>query len=76
MTSVVTTVAAGDAMNTVPGWARATLDIRSSVPGDLEHALPLLGAGGPYEASPSRSPIAERGRRCPATPAWWSSRSG
>ncbi len=49
MTSVVTTVAAGDAMNTVPGWARATLDIRSSVPGDLEHALPLLGAGGPYD---------------------------
>jgi glutamate carboxypeptidase len=49
MTSVVTTVAAGDAMNTVPGWARATLDIRSSVPGDLEHALPLLSAGGPYD---------------------------
>jgi glutamate carboxypeptidase len=49
MTSVVTTVAAGDAMNTVPGWARATLDIRSSVPGDLVHALPLLDAGGPYD---------------------------
>jgi glutamate carboxypeptidase len=49
MTSVVTTVAAGDAMNTVPGWARATLDIRSSVPDDLDHALPLLDAGGPYD---------------------------
>jgi glutamate carboxypeptidase len=36
-------------MNTVPGWARATLDIRSSVPGDLDHALPLLDAGGPYD---------------------------
>ena len=46
MTSVVTTVAGGDAANTVPGWARATLDIRSSVPADLEHAAPLLVAGG------------------------------
>jgi glutamate carboxypeptidase len=36
-------------MNTVPGWARATLDIRSSVPEDLDYALPLLGTGGPYD---------------------------
>ena len=43
MTSVVTTVAGGDAANTVPGWARATLDIRSSVPDDLDHALAELG---------------------------------
>jgi glutamate carboxypeptidase len=49
MTSVVTTVAGGDAANTLPGKARATLDIRSSVPSHLEEALPLLGAGGPYD---------------------------
>jgi glutamate carboxypeptidase len=42
MTSVVTTVAGGDAANTVPGWARATLDIRSSVPADLDHAIAEL----------------------------------
>ena len=45
MTAVVTTVAGGDAANTVPGWARATLDIRSSVPVDLDHAEPLLVNG-------------------------------
>ncbi len=39
MTSVVTTVAGGDAANTVPGHARAALDIRSSDPADLEFAL-------------------------------------
>jgi glutamate carboxypeptidase len=49
MTSVVTTVAGGDAPNTLPGHARATLDIRSSMPADLDHATPLLAAGGPYD---------------------------
>jgi glutamate carboxypeptidase len=49
MTSVVTTVAGGDAANTLPGQARATLDIRSSVPSHLDEALPLLTAGGPYD---------------------------
>ena len=49
MTSVVTTVRGGTAANTVPGDARATLDIRSSVPGDLELALAELTAGGPYD---------------------------
>ena len=49
MTSVVTTVAGGDAANTVPGWAQSTLDIRSSVPADLDHAIALLDAGGPYD---------------------------
>jgi glutamate carboxypeptidase len=42
MTSVITTVAGGDAANTVPGWARATIDIRSSDPADLVFALPEL----------------------------------
>ena len=51
MTSVVTTVAGGDAANTLPGQARATLDIRSSVPSDLEQPLPLLTAGGPTTGS-------------------------
>ncbi len=49
MTSVVTTVAGGAAANTLPGDARATLDIRSSDPGDLDHALVQLAAGGPYD---------------------------
>ncbi len=39
MTSVITTVAGGDAANTVPGHARATIDIRSSDPADLDHAV-------------------------------------
>jgi glutamate carboxypeptidase len=42
MTSVITTVVAGDAANTVPGSAQATIDIRSSVPADLDHALAAL----------------------------------
>jgi glutamate carboxypeptidase len=42
MTSVITTVQAGDAANTVPGWARATIDIRSSLAADLDHALAAL----------------------------------
>jgi glutamate carboxypeptidase len=49
MTSVVTTVQGGTAPNTLPGNATATLDIRSSVPADLDHALSQLEAGGPYD---------------------------
>jgi glutamate carboxypeptidase len=49
MTSVVTTVQGGTAANTLPGNASATLDIRSSVPADLDHALAELEAGGPYD---------------------------
>jgi glutamate carboxypeptidase len=48
MTSVVTTVQGGDSANTVPGEARATLDIRSSVPEDLVFALAELGRDGSY----------------------------
>jgi len=49
MTSVVTTAQGGTAMNTLPGDARATLDIRSSVPADLDFAVEQLTAGGPYD---------------------------
>jgi glutamate carboxypeptidase len=49
MTSVVTTVSGGDAANTVPGQARATLDIRSSVAGDLEVAAAALERPSPYD---------------------------
>jgi glutamate carboxypeptidase len=49
MTSVVTTVQGGTAANTLPGNASATLDIRSSVPSDLDHALAQLTTGGPYD---------------------------
>jgi glutamate carboxypeptidase len=49
MTSVITTVQGGDAANTVPGWASATIDIRSSVPADLDHALAELDRGGNYD---------------------------
>jgi glutamate carboxypeptidase len=49
MTSVITTVVAGDAANTVPGSARATIDIRSSVPEDLRFALRELDRFGPYD---------------------------
>jgi glutamate carboxypeptidase len=49
MTSVVTTVAGGDAANTVPGHARATIDIRSSDPADLDHALAELHRASPYD---------------------------
>ncbi|MDX6533827.1 MAG: glutamate carboxypeptidase, partial [Gaiellales bacterium] len=48
MTSVITTVMAGDAANTVPGHARATIDIRSSDPQDLVVAVDELERGGPY----------------------------
>jgi glutamate carboxypeptidase len=49
MTSVVTTVHAGGAANTLPGEAEATLDIRSSDPADLTLALERLTTGGPYD---------------------------
>jgi glutamate carboxypeptidase len=49
MTSVVTTVVGGDAANTVPGWARATIDIRSSVPADLVYAEAELDRSSPYD---------------------------
>ena len=49
MTSVITTVVAGDAANTVPGSARATIDIRSSVPADLDHALAALDHPAPRD---------------------------
>jgi len=48
MTSVITTVSGGDAANTVPGHARGTIDIRSSVPSDLEHAERELARPSPY----------------------------
>jgi glutamate carboxypeptidase len=49
MTSVITTVVAGDAANTVPGNAQATIDIRSSDPEDLVFAVGELPRGGPYD---------------------------
>jgi glutamate carboxypeptidase len=49
MTSVVTTVQGGDSANTVPGEARATLDIRSSLPEDLVFALAEIGRAGAYD---------------------------
>jgi glutamate carboxypeptidase len=49
MTSVVTTVQGGEAANSVPATASATIDIRSSVPVDLERAERALVAGGPYD---------------------------
>ncbi len=49
MTSVITTVAGGDAANTVPGEARATIDIRSSVPADLRMAEDALAAAVAYD---------------------------
>lgn len=49
MTSVITTVAGGDAANTLPGEARATIDIRSSSPADLHFAEAALAAAGPYD---------------------------
>ena len=49
MTSMVTTVEGGDAPNTVPGFATATLDIRSSDPADLDVALAELDRPSPYD---------------------------
>jgi glutamate carboxypeptidase len=48
MTSVITTVSGGDAANTVPGHARGTIDIRSSIPSDLEYAEHELELPSPY----------------------------
>jgi glutamate carboxypeptidase len=42
MTSVITTVSGGDAPNTVPGQARATIDIRSGTAADLDFAAAEL----------------------------------
>jgi glutamate carboxypeptidase len=49
MTSVVTTVSGGDAPNTVPGHARATIDIRSGVAADLDFAEAELERPSPYD---------------------------
>lgn len=49
MTSVITTVVAGDAANTVPGNAQATIDIRSGNPADLVFAVDQLPRGGPFD---------------------------
>src|SRR5919198_429277 len=49
MTSVVTTVRAGDSANTVPATADATIDIRSSIPADLDYALAELARDGAYD---------------------------
>jgi glutamate carboxypeptidase len=49
MTSVITTVSGGDAPNTVPGFADATIDIRSSDPADLDVALAELERPSPYD---------------------------
>ena len=49
MTSVITSVRGGDAANTVPGHAAATIDIRSSVPADLDYALAKLDQPGDHD---------------------------
>jgi glutamate carboxypeptidase len=59
MTSVVTTVTAGDSANTVPGEARATIDIRSGVAADLEYAHAELERPSPYEGV--RMELSDRG---------------
>ncbi len=59
MTSVVTTVNGGDSANTVPGEARATIDIRSGVAADLEHAHAELERPSPYEGV--RTELSDRG---------------
>jgi glutamate carboxypeptidase len=59
MTSVVTTVQAGDSANTVPGEARATIDIRSGVAADLEHADAELERPSPYDGV--RAELSDRG---------------
>jgi glutamate carboxypeptidase len=59
MTSVITTVAGGDTANTVPGRARATIDIRSSDPADLAHALAELARQSGHDGVQSQ--IVDRG---------------
>ena len=49
MTSVITTVSGGDSANTLPGTARATIDIRSSAAADLELAAAELERPSPYD---------------------------
>jgi glutamate carboxypeptidase len=49
MTSVITTVSGGDSANTVPAHSRATIDIRSSDPADLEFAEAELDRPLPYD---------------------------
>ena len=64
MTSVITTVSGGDAANTVPGHARATIDIRSGVAADLDFAAAELDQPSPYEGVRAASRTAAHGRRC------------
>jgi glutamate carboxypeptidase len=59
MTSVITTVTGGDTANTIPGNARATIDIRSSDPADLEYALAELDRQSGHDGV--RSEIVDRG---------------
>src|SRR5437763_13402777 len=59
MTSVVTTVTAGDSANTVPGEARATIDNRSGVAADLNYAHAELERASPYEGV--RAELSDRG---------------
>jgi glutamate carboxypeptidase len=59
MTSVITTVSGGDAPNTVPGHARATIDIRSGVAADLDFAAAELERPSPYEGV--RAEVSDRG---------------
>ncbi len=68
MTSVITTVSGGDAPNTVPGHARATIDIRSGVAADLDFAAAELERPSPYEGVRGRARTAAPGRRCRSRP--------
>jgi glutamate carboxypeptidase len=59
MTSVITTVSGGDAPNTVPGHARATIDIRSGVAADLDFAAAELERPSPYDGV--QAEVSDRG---------------
>jgi glutamate carboxypeptidase len=67
MTSVITTVAGGDAANTVPGEAVATIDIRSGVAADLDDALAELERPSPHDGVATA--IEDRGTWPPMPPA-------
>jgi glutamate carboxypeptidase len=67
MTSVVTTVHAGEAANSVPAHALATVDIRSSDAADIDHALAALTAGGAYDGV--SIDVTDRGTWPPMPPA-------
>jgi acetylornithine deacetylase/succinyl-diaminopimelate desuccinylase-like protein len=67
MTAVITTVSGGDAANTVPGEARATIDIRSGVTADLDHAAAELDRPSPYAGVTTA--IEDRGTWPPMPPA-------